>query len=166
MTNFLHYKLPCPDVMVMDVSIVQFNIQQQAQGLSVRPILDAIVCDPPYGVRARSQKVGVKESKQTKPKKEVSQDGDEPHFAMKQQFDFIELHEHLLHVAALLLRPKGLLVFLFHTDDEQPEEKNKFPEHPSLDFIRSSRDQLTRFRARHLITMRKKTEEELIQQNN
>ena len=27
-TNFLHYKLPCPDVMVMDVSIVQFNVQQ------------------------------------------------------------------------------------------------------------------------------------------
>lgn len=25
-TNFLHYKLPCPEVMVMDVSVVQFNV--------------------------------------------------------------------------------------------------------------------------------------------
>jgi len=29
-----------------------------------RPIFDAIVCDPPYGVRARTQTIGVAESKQ------------------------------------------------------------------------------------------------------
>ena len=62
-TNFLHYKLPCPDIMVMDVSVVQFNCRQLASGISMRPIYDAIVCDPPYGVRARSQKVGIRESK-------------------------------------------------------------------------------------------------------
>ena len=28
-----------------------------------KPIFDAIVCDPPYGVRARSQAVGVAEHK-------------------------------------------------------------------------------------------------------
>jgi tRNA G10 N-methylase Trm11 len=28
-----------------------------------RAIFDSIVCDPPYGVRARAQKVGIKESK-------------------------------------------------------------------------------------------------------
>ena len=27
------------------------------------PLLDSIVCDPPYGVRARSQKVGVSDAK-------------------------------------------------------------------------------------------------------
>ena len=53
-TNFLYYKLPCPDVMAMDVSIVQFNVRQAASGAAMRPIFDAIVCDPPYGVRARS----------------------------------------------------------------------------------------------------------------
>ena len=74
---------------------------------------------------------------------------------MKEQYDFCELHEHLLHVAARLLRPGGLLVFLFHTDDEKSEEENRFPEHPQLEFVRSSRDGLTRTRSRHLITMRK-----------
>ena len=74
---------------------------------------------------------------------------------MKEQYDFCELHEHLLHVAARLLRPGGLLVFLFHTDDEKSEEENRFPEHPQLEFVRSSRDGLTRHRSRHLITMRK-----------
>ena len=53
-TNFLHYKLPCPEVMSMDVSVVQFNVKQAASGVAMRPIFDAIVCDPPYGVRARS----------------------------------------------------------------------------------------------------------------
>lgn len=26
-TNFLHYKLPCPEVAVMDVSVVQFDVR-------------------------------------------------------------------------------------------------------------------------------------------
>lgn len=43
----------------------------------MRPIFDAIVCDPPYGVRARSQKVGIRESKQARPKKEVSTSPDD-----------------------------------------------------------------------------------------
>eukprot|EP00353_Schmidingerella_taraikaensis_P011268 CAMPEP_0185591084 /NCGR_PEP_ID=MMETSP0434-20130131/63343_1 /TAXON_ID=626734 ORGANISM="Favella taraikaensis, Strain Fe Narragansett Bay" /NCGR_SAMPLE_ID=MMETSP0434 /ASSEMBLY_ACC=CAM_ASM_000379 /LENGTH=35 /DNA_ID= /DNA_START= /DNA_END= /DNA_ORIENTATION= len=32
------------------------------------------------------------------------EDTDQPRYAMTEQFDFTELHEHLLHVAALLLR--------------------------------------------------------------
>ena len=31
-----------------------------------KPIFDSIVCDPPYGVRARAQKVGIKEKKAEK----------------------------------------------------------------------------------------------------
>lgn len=61
-TNFKHYKLPIPDFMAMDVSALQFK----------RPIFDSIVCDPPYGVRARSQKAGIRESKKGKPKKEAT----------------------------------------------------------------------------------------------
>ena len=144
----------------MDVSVVQFDVTQtEGTTGSIRPIFDAIVCDPPYGVRARSQKVGVSEAKKTKPKKESSRNDEEhkePRYAQTEHFDFIELHDHLLHVAALLLRSGGHLVFLFHTDDENPPEKNKFPEHPQLEFLRSSKDNLTRHRARHLITMRRK----------
>ena len=44
---------------------------------SMRPIFDAIVCDPPYGVRARSQKVGVSESKKAKPEKETEEKKEE-----------------------------------------------------------------------------------------
>ena len=120
------------------------------------------MCDPPYGVRARSQKIGIRESKKIKPKKENNREESETHYAMKEQYDFCELHEHLLHIAARLLRPGGLLVFLFHTDDEKSEEENRFPEHPQLEFVRSSRDGLTRARSRHLITMRKKNLHEIV----
>jgi len=71
-TNFKHYRLPEPDVIAMDISAVQFDLSLR-QGAPVRPIFDAIVCDPPYGVRARSQKAGIRESKKEKPKKEVAE---------------------------------------------------------------------------------------------
>jgi len=40
----------------------------------MRPIFDAIVCDPPYGVRARSQKIGIRESRKNKPEKSKKND--------------------------------------------------------------------------------------------
>jgi tRNA (guanine10-N2)-methyltransferase len=147
--------MPIPDFLAMDISALQFNMLETEQGIPLRPIFDSIVCDPPYGVRARSKKAGVPDSKKHRPKREAL-DTDQPYYGQKEQFDFIELHDHLLNVAAKLLKPGGRLVFLFHTDEEQPPEKNKFPEHPSLQFIRSSRDKLTKVRARHLITMVKK----------
>lgn len=55
-TNFYHYKLPVPEIFVMDCSNPAFS---ETRG----PLLDSIVCDPPYGVRARSQKVGVSDAK-------------------------------------------------------------------------------------------------------
>jgi len=121
-TNFLHYKLPLPDFLAMDVSCVMFNTKEKelsnGRTLGVRPVFDAIVCDPPYGVRARSQKAGVKESRKDKEKKQPKNPTEDmPYFGMKEHFDFVELHEHLLDLAAILLRPGGHLVFLFHTDE-------------------------------------------------
>lgn len=55
-----------------------------------------------------------------------------------------------------MLKPGGRLVFLWHTDDEKSEEENRFPDHPLLEFVSSSKDVLTKFRARVLITMKKR----------
>ena len=82
-TNFVHYKLPIPDFIAMDISSLQFNMQlENFKGM--RPIFDAIVCDPPYGVRARSQKIGIRESRKNKPEKPITKEIDEekdPYFA-------------------------------------------------------------------------------------
>jgi tRNA (guanine10-N2)-methyltransferase len=135
----------------MDISCLPFNLSGK------RHLFDAIVCDPPYGVRARSQKTGIKEGWITTAEKaEKKELATGEHFAMKEHYDFVELHLHLIDVASQLLKPGGRLVYLFHTDDREPDEKNTFPEHPSFIFVRSSRDILTKNRARHLITMEKK----------
>ena len=46
-TNFYHYGVPAPDIMVMDNAKSNISAHRGQ-------IFDAIVCDPPYGVRARS----------------------------------------------------------------------------------------------------------------
>jgi len=74
---------------------------------------------------------------------------------MKKQYSQQDIYFDLLSHASVQLRPGGLIVYLFHTDDDYTEEQNKFPEHPDFKFIRSSKDKLTKTRARHLITMRK-----------
>jgi len=54
-TNFYHYRMPVPEIFVMDCSRPSLNTRGG--------LFDAVVCDPPYGVRARSQKVGISETK-------------------------------------------------------------------------------------------------------
>ena len=130
-TNFKHYGLPRPDFLAMDISALMFSTASSDNGLSMRPIFDSIVCDPPYGVRARSQKVGIKDSRKEKPQlAPEDRNKDEPYFSQKEHYDFVELHEHLLDIAANLLVKGGRLVFMFHTDDELSSDKNKFPTHP------------------------------------
>lgn len=84
---------------------------------------------------------------------EIKQKEEEPHYSMKEQYDVNEIYDDLLDHASRLIRPGGRLVFLFHTDQENPPEKNKFPEHPKFEFICSSENGLTKYRSRHLITM-------------
>jgi tRNA (guanine10-N2)-methyltransferase len=75
-TNFDYYGLPRPEILAMDVSALMFNLRE-VDYRSVRPLFDAIVCDPPYGVRARSQKVGIRESKKQKPEKPSTEKEDD-----------------------------------------------------------------------------------------
>lgn len=75
---------------------------------------------------------------------------------MKEHYDFNKVYSDLVDNAAKLLRRGGRLVFLFHTDQSLPAERNKFPEHPEMEFVCSSENNLTKYRARHLITMIKK----------
>ena len=76
---------------------------------------------------------------------------------MKEQYDTQKLYADLLEIANQLLKPEGKIVFLFHTDESLPMEKNRFPEHEAFEFICSSKNDLTKYRARHLITMKKKS---------
>jgi tRNA G10 N-methylase Trm11 len=78
---------------------------------------DAIVCDPPYGIKARSTKTGATDGKYPKPQPHELEQY-EPYYSQKLNYDFVELHDRLLSVAADLLIEGGYLVFLFHTDEQ------------------------------------------------
>jgi tRNA (guanine10-N2)-methyltransferase len=56
-TNFNWYNLPLPMISAMDWSRPSYEHEE---------IFDAIVCDPPYGVRARSQKTKTAKEKTVK----------------------------------------------------------------------------------------------------
>lgn len=56
----------------------------------------------------------------------------EPHYSMKEYYEQSSIYEDLLRNASRLIKKGGRLVFLFHTDDSLPPEKNKFPEHPDF----------------------------------
>ena len=74
-TNFYHYKMPVPEIFVMDCSNPAFH----GQAATTRgPLFDAIVCDPPYGVRARSQKVGISETKKKRQDRKAAEKLDQP----------------------------------------------------------------------------------------
>ena len=130
-------------------------------------LFDSIVCDPPYGVRARTHKVGISEKKREiyesrrekikdLPKPEQYDESGNFHASMKEQYSQKDIYGDLLENASKMLRPGGRIVFLFHNDDEKSEEENRFPSHPEFEYVCASKDQLTKHRSRFLITMQKR----------
>lgn len=107
-----------------------------------KPLFDSIVCDPPYGVRARSQAVGVAEHKKEKYEerkpdmpiaeyaKEQGKDVEGFHASVKHQVSAPDIYQDLLNVAAKVLRPNGRIVYLYHNDDRKSDDENAFPTHP------------------------------------
>ena len=111
-TNFNHYGLPCPEIFAQDAL---------KPTLRANTSLDAIVCDPPYGIRVRSK--GFKEQND-----------------QADSFDVSKIYQGLLEMGDKYLKPRGRLVFLFHTDQAQGSaESQMLPlQHPSFDFIDQS----------------------------
>jgi tRNA G10 N-methylase Trm11 len=93
---------------------------------------------------------------ETKEGEEEPEDEEEPHYSMKEHYDVQKVYSDLLENASKLVRKGGRIVFLYHTDLSLPPERNKFPEHPEFEFESSSENNLTKYRARHLITMIRK----------
>ena len=55
----------------------------------------AIVCDPPYGIKARSTKTGATDGKYPKPQPHELEQY-EPYYSQKLSYSFVELHDKLL----------------------------------------------------------------------
>ena len=128
-TNFGNYGFKLPEILRADSSKPPWLRAQ---------IFDAIICDPPYGIRARSRTAG-------------SKTGDLTYVPDTNQYEGRQLVADLMEMAAELLRVGGRLVFLLPTDRAN-YEKGKLPTHPYLNLVANSENVLSRKISRRLLT--------------
>eukprot|EP01119_Soliformovum_irregulare_P023685 TRINITY_DN8320_c0_g2_i1.p1 TRINITY_DN8320_c0_g2~~TRINITY_DN8320_c0_g2_i1.p1 ORF type:complete len:481 (-),score=122.02 TRINITY_DN8320_c0_g2_i1:242-1552(-) len=117
-----------------------------------RPFLDAIVGDPPYGVRAGARKIGMKNK--TKKRRELRperRDESEVHTPQCIAYAVSDVLRDLLEEAAKNLILGGRLVYWLPTTNEYTEED--LPLHPCFEMIANSEQPLTMKWRRRLITM-------------
>ena len=111
-------------------------------------LFDAIVCDPPYGVRAGARKTGT--TKEAKPIPEELREG---HIPGTVNYDIADVMKDLLDMAARYLAVGGRLVFWLPTTNDYKEAD--LPQHPALKMVHNCEEQVTMRWQRRLITMQK-----------
>jgi tRNA (guanine10-N2)-methyltransferase len=152
MTNFKQYGLPIPELIRADNSISPL-IEKCAE------YFDAIVCDPPYGIRAGARRSGRCPSKNHPIDLKKA---DQTYIPPTQPYAAEDVMNDLLTFAAKTLRVGGRLVYLLPTTYEYTDAD--LPCHPLLQVIANSEQKLTQKYARRLITMIKV--KEILNPNN
>lgn len=118
-------------------------------------VFDAIICDPPYGVRAGGRKSGGRKIlKGTVAPYTVPEDKKHDHIPSTASYCLVECMHDLLDLAAKMLTMGGRLVFFYPVvREEGMSERISFPEHPCFTRTACS-EQILSFRySRHLVTM-------------
>ena len=111
--NFRYYGLPRPELLCADQSRVVWDREE---------VFDAIVTDPPYGVRAGARKSGRKGEV-----REVGSEYDGIHIPPSQQYEVEDVVDDLLDMAAKTLKVGGRLVYLLPTTTESAEALTPHP---------------------------------------
>eukprot|EP00397_Hematodinium_sp_SG-2012_P043420 GEMP01048261.1.p1 GENE.GEMP01048261.1~~GEMP01048261.1.p1 ORF type:complete len:450 (+),score=59.98 GEMP01048261.1:127-1476(+) len=106
-TNFLQYELPTPEIVVSDNARPCWR---QA------PFLDAIVTDPPYGIRAAAKKARQKTEHDVKDR--------DTYCPQRVEYEEKDILKDMLEFASQHLRDGGRLVYLLAVDLAQIKEGN------------------------------------------
>lgn len=152
--NFIKYKLTKPEIIRMDYSPLGLCYRNLPKGL-----FDAIICDPPYGIRAGARKTGRKKKKNEKVEEidEKLEDYGNKYRGHIPQTDIYkpeDLLPDLVDTSAKLLKLKGRLVYLLPVAVEFYSEE-MLPTHPCFKLISNCEDFLSLRVSRRLITMEK-----------
>ncbi|XP_011178110.2 tRNA (guanine(10)-N2)-methyltransferase homolog [Zeugodacus cucurbitae] len=126
----------------IDVIISDFSNPLWREGVE----FDAIITDPPYGIRESTEKV---ESKATS--KQNTRTKDMPHYPSTSHYSLQQLYMDLLHFSAQHLKVGGRLVcwLPYHRDDYTNE---MIPQHSSLVLVGNSEQPLSGLTSRRLLT--------------
>ncbi|KAL5982629.1 hypothetical protein ACLOJK_016704 [Asimina triloba] len=117
-------------------------------------VFDAIICDPPYGVRAGGRKSGGRKLlKGAVDPYTVPDDKRRDHIPSTAPYSLVECMHDLLDLAARMLVMGGRLVFFYPVVREDGTTDAQFPEHPCFTMVASC-EQILSFRySRYLLTM-------------
>lgn len=145
------------------VDLVQFDTSKHSTFRSNDPFLDAIVCDPPYGIRAGAKKVGVRPRTVAKHEKagtkigpihtNPSDPGWLPHTPQYVPYSVPDVLADLLDFAARSLKLHGRLVYWLPTSVDFVA--SDLPLHPCFSLVANSEQRLTLYFSRRLITLEK-----------
>lgn len=144
--NFTAYGLPLPELVRMDAHLLDRHLGSGAAGL-----FQAIVTDPPYGIRAGAKKSGKKGSCDYTLSEEQRVD----HVPSTQAYAVEEVMLDLLHNAARCLALGGRLVYLIPTTYDFTLAD--LPTHPCLLIEEVCHQPLSARHGRRAVVMRKHT---------
>lgn len=147
-SNFKQYGLPEP------ISLLRADNNLPPWRAGLKEVFDAIICDPPYGVRAGGRKSGGRKLlKGIVGPYTVPDDKRADHIPSTASYSLVECVHDLLDMAARMLVMGGRLVYFYPVLREEDSPDPTFPEHPCFKLIAVS-EQILSFRySRVLLTM-------------
>ncbi|KAJ8611958.1 hypothetical protein CTAYLR_004399 [Chrysophaeum taylorii] len=145
--NFRQYALSLPEIVRLDAS--RFFDYYRDRALS--EFFDALVTDPPYGIRAGARCLGSRPQDTVKP---VPDDMREDHVPRTKPYPVADVLADLLEIAARVLKLNGRLAYLLpSTHDFFPDRD--VPKHPALELLDCCAQPISTKYSRYLVVMRK-----------
>ncbi|CAO2833139.1 unnamed protein product [Amaranthus hypochondriacus] len=147
-SNFKQYGLQEP------ISLLRADNNLPPWRAGLKEMFDAIICDPPYGVRAGGRKSGGRKLlKGVVGPYTVPDDKREGHIPSTAAYSLVECVHDLLDLAARMLVMGGRLVYFYPVLREEDSPDPTFPEHPCFKLIAVSEQILSYRYSRVLLTM-------------
>ncbi|XP_078434206.1 tRNA modification 11 protein isoform X2 [Wolffia australiana] len=147
-SNFQQYGLHSP----VGLLRADNNLPPWRPGLG--EVFDAIICDPPYGVRAGGRKSGGRKLlKGTVQPYTVPEDKKGDHIPSTAPYSLVECVHDLLDLAAKMLVVGGRLVFFFPVVRDEVLGQPNYPQHPCFAMVAACEQILSWRYSRHLLTM-------------
>ena len=145
-SNFKQYGLPPPELVRSDNAIYHRHFRDHL------PLFDAIVTDPPYGIRAGARKSGSR--KVGEPVRPILEEHRYDHVAQTRPYAVSDVMADLLNVAALSLKMGGRLVYVIPSMLDFDESED-LPRHECLRLISVCYQPLQTELGRRTVTMEK-----------
>ncbi|CAB3235241.1 unnamed protein product [Arctia plantaginis] len=129
----------------LDVVVSDFSMPMWRPGLK----FDAIITDPPYGVREPTERIGIERENYT-----LTEDHLVNHIPAKVEYGLPHLYSDLLNFAATHLQIGRRLVCWYPLVREEYNE-DQLPRHPCFELVSNSEQVLSKLTARRLLTYQK-----------